>query len=126
MTSFTVVAKTSFTPGVRVSGWEAGNDVLERGGCGRPTNAVRSSSGQRPRVHDGALPGVHDFSAHRLTLASALSGRAPFIGSARAQPPPTPQPPAHPSPDGPTRHRTLGAYGLGSDEAASTAGGVTD
>src|SRR5258706_14141422 len=114
MTSCPVVSKTSFTPGVRVTGWEAGNDVLERGGCGRPTNAVRSSSGQRQRVHDGALPGVHDFSAHRLSLASALSGSAPFIGSARAQPTPTPSPAAHRSPDGATRHRPAGADGLGS------------
>src|SRR5258708_19635647 len=81
MTSFTVVAKTSFTPGVRVSGWEAGNDVLERGGCGRPTNAVRYSIGQRQRVHDVPLPGVHVFSATPLSLSSALSGTSPSIST---------------------------------------------
>src|ERR1700679_370160 len=118
MTFFTVVARTSFTPRLKFSAREAGDDAVEKDECGRAADAVCDSGGQRQGAHDGALSRVWDFAAHGLSLATALPADGQSDEDLRAQPSAAPQPVPYHSHERAACGGLAPANGLGREKVA--------
>src|ERR1700686_42299 len=86
MTSFTLVANTSFTSRLKFPARRSGDDAVEKGECGRPEDAVCDSSDQRDGADVGFVPRVWDFPTDGLSLAAALPADRQPDAVIRAQP----------------------------------------
>src|ERR1700675_5099642 len=71
-TSFTVVARTSFTPGVEFSVQEAESVALEEDGRERATDTVCDSRVEWSGAAFGSVPGVWHFAPDWLFMATPV------------------------------------------------------
>src|SRR5882672_11294757 len=126
MTSFTTVARTSFTPRLEFLAEEARNDALENNRRGRAADAVRDSSDKRNRAAVGFVPGVWDFPADRLWVATAVPTVADANADQRAQSATSPQSDPHWTPPGAACGGLAKADGVGCEKAARAAAGRRD
>src|SRR6266446_2339716 len=86
--------------GIEFSAQGAGDDAMEKGGCGRAADAIRDSSSEWSRATGGIMPRVWDFPSDRLSVASAVPADAQHHQRGGTEPTPPRKSTAHRSAQG--------------------------